>query len=1133
MLNLHFANRYESLAALLTSQIGQPGPDPFVADEVIVPSAALRRQLTLQLARQHGVCTQVQFSYLAQWLWQQVGRVLAAADLTAQHEAAGQSGSPLQPSVLTWRVYQALAEPGWSAAHPRLSGYLLRADGLTRLNLSQRIAALMEQYSTYRPDWLIAWAKGQTVVPQGANAHTPEDEAWQAALWRHLLTTLPDGLKRATLADSLTDTLGRLGNQLPAGSGLPSVAHVFCLPTIAPVHLAMLQQLGRWMDLQVYALNPCREYWFEVVDPRRLARLARTGRAQHHEVGNRLLAAWGQQAQTQLSALVDASGDAAIDDDLYTESNPGHLLGRLQNAILDLQELPAASVSLKASDRSIEVHICHSLTRELEVLQDTLLSLFAETDAPAPSDVLVVCPDLEAAAPVIDAVFGTAPRDRALPFTLTGLAVSPRNAPARALLDLLVLAGSRCTVSDVFSVLQQAVVARCFGLDEDALQKVHTWLQASGAHWALDETHCTQLGLPAGGSHTLANGLERLFLGYALPPQVDQPFRGRLPAADVQGLEALHLGALWQFIQQLGALHKRLQVPLSPQLWPELLQSLITDFIEPDGPELDDQAELQAAIQSLSQQWQRGALDEALPLDVVRQALTDALDDPARGGVPTGAVTFSSMSSLRNLPYKFIAVLGMGDAAFPGMARQDEFDLMATALRRGDRQRRTDERNVFLDLLLAARDRLHLSYTGRSQRDNCTLPPSVLVSELLDSLIPTLAATPAQARAHLVVEHPLQAFAASQFDPTSDMRIRSHNAEYAQALNRTAAPVPEPVPESTPPEELVANPEDEALDDAGTEGEDETATIEASAPFFAQALPTPEPPWRLLSLAQLHRFFRNPSRYLLIQRMGLSMPRDEDQLSDEEPLLPSSLATSDLAERLLPAVMAGASDDALLALARAGTELPNGTLGEQAVLRELPMLRQYVVQLAELQASPLKPPHLAALDFDLNGQAWVLQTAFADLRPLGLVRSAYHDARPADRLAAWIDHLTLCTCAPAGVAGRTVWLGRDGPISFKPVDNAPEHLRQLVQLYALGLQSPLPFFPKSAWALMQPQGSRSKATQAWRVTAMKPYAEQADAAHQLAWRGLPDPVLEGFAKFKAIAELVYQPLLAHLEAVQP
>ena len=1138
MLTLHFANRYETLSSLLSAALQPAGQDLFTPDEVIVPSAALRRQLTLQLAREQGVCTNLRFSYLAQWLWQQANRVVAATATGARTQPASSADAdaPWQAKLLAWRVYGVLADAGWVAGHPRLARYLAQADAVTRLDLAQRVAGLLDQYITYRPDWLASWAAGRLALTAGSPGAV--DEAWQAALWRRLHADLQatDAAPTAapgvdpTAAHTLAAALARIDAtdttvQALRRAGLPPAAHVFCLPTIAPVYLALLQQLGRWMDLRLYALNPCEAYWFEVVDRRRLARLAAAGRAAHHEVGHRLLAAWGQQAQAQLAGLVDACGDAVIDDDHYTPHPASTLLGALHNSILRLEDLAPGSVPLQPGDRSIEVHVCHSLTRELEVLHDTLLAMMAHPDEalrPAPGEILVVTPDLDAAAPLIHGVFGTAPRERALPYTLTGQSVSQANAPARALLDLLALASSRCTASAVFGLLQQPVVARRFGLDDDGLDQVHRWLLQAGVHWGLDAAHRAALGLPAVARHSLADGLDRLMLGYALPGQSTAPFDHKLPAGAAEGTDALALGALWRFFEGLHRLQAEVAQPLPPARWPLLLASLVERFLQPDASEQDDAAELRAALGTLADQWQRSGLAEPLPLDVLRQALTQALDDPARGGVPTGRITFSSMSSLRSLPYRVVCAIGMNDGAFPSATRPAEFDLLAHQPRPGDRQRRTDERNLFLDLLLAARDRVHLSYTGRSVRDNAPLPPSVLVAELLDYLLPAIAATAAEARARLVVEHPLQAFDASLFDPATDVRQRSHHREYALALAgaRPAAPVMTPA-QQTDDEEFAAESDEDADDDS--------ASNVLLLPFFARPLDAPGPEARQLDLEQLQRFFRHPSRTLLQQRLGIRLRQADEALDDDEPFLPGWRARAELAQRLLPALAAGADDTTLMALAEAGTELPTGTLGRLALQAELPLLRGHARALAALTAAPLLPTHVASLTFEVSGQPWQLNIALADLRPDGLVRHRYAEARAADYIAAWIAHLALCACAPAGVAGRTRWLGRDTAFGFKPCDDAPEQLQILLGLMARGLREPLYFFPKTAWAWASNDQSLSRATAAWRATVRQPFAEQADAAHRLALRGLPDPLGDGLPRFEAAAAAVLGPLLQHLE----
>jgi len=1229
MLTLHFANRQEALADLLTSALGQPGGDLFTPAELVVPSMAVRRAITLQMAQRFGVCANLRFGFLAPWLWAQGTLALAAAapGTPLPVRTADSAEAPWQPARLTWRVLAALDDAGWVAGQPRLARYLAQADAVTRLDLAQRVAGLVDQHITYRPDWLAAWSAGRSALTSGASGASGtsgvsggEDEAWQAALWRRLTAEIAGHGQAANgqaangqaangqtadghaadpqavdpiAAHSLAAALAQVGDAPAtrarlAQSGLPAAAHVFCLPSIAPVHLALLQQLARWVDLHVYALNPCAEYWFDVVDPRRLARLAAAGRAQHLEVGHRLLAAWGQQTQAQLAALVDACGDGVVDDDHYTP-HPGHsLLASLQNSILTLQDLPPASLPLEPTDRSIELHVCHSLTRELEVLHDSLLACFAGPDPPAPGEILVVVPDLETAAPLIDSVFGTAPAALALPFTITGRAQSQRNPAARALLDALALAASRGTASAVVGLLQQPAVAARFGLDDDGLARVHGWLLDAGVHWAFDAPQRASLGLDASGRHSWADGLDRLFLGHALPADA-APFDGRLPAGEAEGSAALALGSLWAFLQLLDTLRAQVARPLPAQDWPALLAGLVDRLLHAPTAGADALADLRAALQTLADAWRGSAPTLPLALDVVRQALGDALDDPARGGVPTGRITFSALSSLRSLPYRMVCVLGLDDGVFPSANRPAEFDLIARHPRPGDRQRRQDERNLFLDLLLAARDRLYLSHTGRSVRDNSHRPPSVLVAELLDVLVPAIAAPRAQVLAQLVVQHPLQAFDVRGFQHGSDVRLRSFHAEYAAALaagqaaaqaQLLAAPAVEAdgaqggAEDAAEPADDGAAAATEVGDSAGgsaghsagesaggsaerraqdsakgsardntapdDSADDAEAELSAAPPFFTRPLPPPAP--GTTTLVQLQRFFRHPSRALL-QRMGLALRQADESLVDDEPFLPDFHARQDLARRLLPTLLQAAQagdviDDAsLLALAEAGTQLPGGPVGRQFAQAELPLLRAHAQALADAGRAPLLAPHSATLPIDLSPagqpQPWPLTMTLAitlgGLRADGLLRHRYDDPRPADHLAAWLDHLALCACAPAGVAARTRWLGRGARFGFRTVDDPLPLLQQLLGLFVQGQCVPLPFFPKTAWAWLQAGGSLGAARAAWVASARKPYAEQADAAHRLVLRGRPDPLEGGLADFEAVSSAVLQPLFDHLD----
>ena len=838
-------------------------------------------------------------------------------------------------------------------------------------------------------------------------------------------------------AAAFAAALATHGDALVAAGTLPAALHVFCLPSMPPLHLGLLQALAQCVDVQLYALNPCREYWLEVTDRRRLAYLAARaapGEELHHEEGNRLLAAWGQQTKAQLELLIAATGDAVIDEAHFDEPEATTLLARVQRSMLDLTELAPGSIALAEDDRSIEVHVCHGLARELEVLHDRLLALFAAPQAPEPGEILVVTPDLEAAAPLIDAIFGTAPADRHIPFHVTGRGRSRVNPVARALLDLLALAGSRFAASAVFGLLQQAIVARRFGLAADDLAQVHAWLQAAGVHWALDAEHRASFDLPAQSRYSLADGLDRLYLGYALPTRIDAPFGASLPAGDAEGSDAVALGALWRFVGRLAALHRRVAAPLAATDWATLLTELLHDFIAPQGEEVEDLRETQTAIERFADELQRATPGQRVPLDVLRSALAAALDDAARGGVPTGAVTFASMSSLRNLPFKVVCAVGLNDGAFPTQARPAEYDLMARDPRPGDRQRRVDERNLFLDLLLAAREQLYLSYTGRSVRDNAPLPPSTLVSELLETLLPAIAGAREAAHTRLVVLHPLQGFAEPGFSADADPRLRSFDSDIAAALRQRIAQTPAAPTAETPSgaPDTPARPHDTTSDaSTGTsEGtsenahedadEDDEGVVEKGLPaFFTSPLAPPGDEWCDVALADLIAFFGNPCRFLLGRRLGLALARPEEELQDDEPFIAGIPARSALAARLLPALCAGQGVDAVRALALAGAEVPAGAFGRHFLDRELAGLARFAIQLDALTAAPVLAPHASSVALTHDGRTWRVHAGFADLRASGLVRHRYDDVRARDLIEAWLHHLLLCADPPPGVAPRT------------------------------------------------------------------------------------------------------------------
>lgn len=1094
--------------------------DPLRPQQVVVPSLAIHRRLELAYARRFGVCANLQCGFLAQWLWERIGVVVEVPRV-----------SPFSPGLLVWRVCRLLQGEGL-ARLGRLNGYLVKADPVMRFELAQRITSLFDHYLTYRPEWLAAWSEGR---PADIGAREPlhlEDAAWQAELWRQVVAEL--GLSPFHPAADFLQSAAGLRPDDPRLNALPASAAIFCLPTMPPLYLRLLEELGRWIDLRLYVLNPCRHYWFEIVDPKRLSSLTLAGQGGYHETGSPLLASWGKQTQAHIDLLLsETSAELVVEDSLFTPKDQPTLLAALQNSILDMQ--PLAAFDLAADDASIAIHACHHLTRQLEVLHDQLLALFGGPQPPRPDQVLVVSPDLSAAAPLIDAVFGTTPPERRIPYTITGRPASQENTIARVFLQLLTITQSRFAVSEIVQLLQETPVARRFNLHAEELRLIQRWLKDSGIRWGLDAEHRQAVSEVAGSSrHTFSDGLQRLFLGYALPDGDEQLVGGILSCPIGEGSQAQILGRLWLFVDMLKELRNDLLLDRTPARWSQVLLAVVDDFFAPDDLMVAQVKEVRAAIAELCAEAGEAGPETMVSLAVLQRALSERLDDPSRGGVPSGRVTFAAMSSLRGLPYRVVCLLGMDDGSFPSAVKPMEFDLMAVQPRRGDLQRRHDERNLFLDLLLAARDRLIITYNGRSIRDNAPLPPSVLVAELLDQLLPAIdngASLPKpwrSARQRLVVEHPLQAFSRRYFQPPGDPRLFSFDQDYCQAARQAAACKTR----------LAATGKDVAavsmpsLDGGGAgladplpADEDDGSDRLLDPPFLPGPLPVADEAWRAVRLEQLLRFFRNPCRFLLRERLGLELAEAEAVLEDDEPFVLDWEGWRSLSDRLLPRLLAGEDGQRLEALAAAGHEFPDGRPGELIRRRELLRLHVFSqeVRAASQEVRPESLPF--SLDFDLGGEAWRLTGALNGLSPQGLLRYRCDQARATDYLAAWLSHLALAAHQPPGVAVASRVLSLDGAFCLQPVAEPRAILQELLILYRQGLQQPLHFFPKSAWDYVVSHGDRTKAYARFQCTAQRPHGEGGDPYYRLALRGEADPLA---GDFTALAWAIYGPLVKHL-----
>lgn len=761
MLALYPSNKLEHLSFLLGALLKQQPGQVLTPTTILVESPGMQHWLNMELARQQGVAMNLAFPLPVRFMWD-TARAVLGPDIVPRQ-------SPYRREVLSWRI-DALLNDDALMAQPEMKPVIQYWQGpdseaersAQRLQLATVMADVFEQYLLYRPDWLFAWEAGELV-------HTDNSmEAWQASLWRALVRAAP--LHPARLHQQALMALQE--GRSPAA--LPTSIIVFAINTMAPQLVAFIDALARHTDIHIFHLNPSVNYWGDSKSDREQARAIRESGIHAwmtDDQSNPFLGNLGKQGRDLFNLLtqLDTFEVSAFDTPVPAEvARPAGLLCAIQQDILQAVR-PAHSTAPQPEDDSVMVVSAHSALREVQALHDQILSWMQDDPGLMPSDIVVMCPAIEEYAPLIDAVFhrvGT-PRPEVqspprLPCSIADRAPLDADPMVAAFISLLTLPDSRFRVAEIMDLLRLDAMQARFELNDDDIELMTYWLSQAHVHWGLDGDHKQAIseGATASDTYSWWWGLRRLLLGmvYQDTPVIT---RNLLTLPDVEGQQAVTLGKLMHILEVLSEHASVLNRSRTAAEWHTYLLTLRDSCFAPLPDQTVTWESLGKASADLAAHCEEAGYDKLLHLRQVREVLLKRFASPDAGNhFMTGQITFCSMLPMRSIPFRVVAVLGLNDGEFPRQAAPASIDLMAALPRKsGDRSRRLEDRYLFLEAIISARDHLYLSYQGNSAQDNSDRQPSLVLAEFLNTL-----ATGYQCPAHRLVKPiPLHPFSAGCF----------------------------------------------------------------------------------------------------------------------------------------------------------------------------------------------------------------------------------------------------------------------------------------------------------------------------------------------------------------------------------
>jgi exodeoxyribonuclease V gamma subunit len=753
MIRLHYSNRLEALIAPLARTLSaQQRRDPLARAVIVVPNRIIEEFIKLRLAESAGVAANIEFPFLRRYL----ARVVTVSDPALDL---------LEADELELVIFECLRE-GVDSGNRELravadyvaAGSQRTADRELRLfELSARLAHLFREYAISRPEMLARWRDGAAPGLESMR----EAERWQRHLYVSIFGSDARLLPQWTSGERaryflLTAALAAVSpDKLKSVLGAP--LHVFGLSYAGPEFVRAFAQIGQITELHIYALNPCMEFWEDVDNAYAGARelLVRHGHkiaagaleeaedpfgldAAHDNLALGLWAKPGREYVRLLNQLTDCDFDAHFEHPMG-HGAPATLLTRIQEAILCREPHSGAASAGVMRDESITFLGCPGIRREVEIVADSIWSMIRR-DAKEPSrlplrfhQIALLIPDsqLDAYLPHVETVFA---QRYQIPINMVDRPMSAADRVVQAVQLLLDLPKGHFNRDVLLHLVTHPAIIGAGAVETAQWEQ---WCQSAGVFFGADETELAGTYIPANHYHW-DQAMRRIALGVFIGAQPGEPARA---VTDADGREYLPLETAQDNLASVAALTASVRRLLAEALdlrnrrlpmaeWARLLSDLVKTYISP--ADADGQAVAGYCAGAIESMAPEGLRSEPVSYQVAHARALERIEtvQSEQGRYAEGGVAVGSFSALRSIPFRAIFALGLGETTFPQRDRHDLLDLRLARRLAGDVTASQRDRYLFLETLLAARERIVLSWVSRDALTGQKLELSPLIAEL-------------------------------------------------------------------------------------------------------------------------------------------------------------------------------------------------------------------------------------------------------------------------------------------------------------------------------------------------------------------------------------------------------------------
>ncbi|MEQ9310462.1 MAG: exodeoxyribonuclease V subunit gamma [Balneolaceae bacterium] len=640
---------------------------PFQKIWVVVQNKEAQQWLTLEVAKLEGIAFNFEFILPSELMWK-LYRV--------QHPDLPKN-LPSDRIAIQWHLFELIRAKGES-----LNLESIPEQDKELFQWSGQIADVFDLYQVFRPELLDQWERSCTTTADST-------EIWQMKLWNELNLIwdkeYPNIANRKSAFYSLKELTT---NERFEIEKYPEAIFVFGLSTTSSPFLDLITSFANNLDIHFFDIS-----------------------LNSKQSSNSIKFIEWQSPK--------AESDHLLKEFLSQKNTPYHfenLEKEKCNSIL----VKISNDSLE-SNQAIEIHSCHNPKREVEILKDHLLTTFDNQKDLNPEDVLIMVPEMDNYASVIESVFMGEENELHIPISTPSRNM---NQNYNEVISFLELISSRYKIDEVLDFLEIDTIRNRFELSEDDVFTLKKWFIENRIHWGLELSD---------SMYSLEKAVSNFMLGFAIEPNDFETYKGFIPSNGINTSDHGELVAKFSsFLQMLKPIKKAMTKSKSLKQWLIDIKKWIFELFQFNERSLSG---LITLFDRLIEYTNFIDTDSKVEFSLIKPWFIGQLSENIASSSGFGhGVVLSSYIPYRSIPFKKVCILGLNEGVFPRSATRPSFDLIYTYPKKGDRIMKEDDKLLFIELLGSTSESLFISYLGQDQHSENVKLPSMLVQKMMDEL---------------------------------------------------------------------------------------------------------------------------------------------------------------------------------------------------------------------------------------------------------------------------------------------------------------------------------------------------------------------------------------------------------------